>query len=180
MAIFISLLRGINVGGQRNVPMAELREVYSAAGLRKVKTYIQSGNVIFESPETEEAALVSGLEGQIAASFGFPVSVVIRNLEEWRRLARRHPFSEGADPAHLHVACLAEEPGANAVRDLAAVDARGDRFKVVGREVYLHCPNGMARTKLNNATLERKLGTAATMRNWKTVGKLLELGEAAA
>lgn len=180
MTVFVSLLRGINVGGQRKVPMAALRGVYEGSGARKVTTYIQSGNVVFESPETDESALASRLEQAIAAEFGFPVSVLARSLDAWRRVARRHPLAAGADPAHLHVAFLAEAPGPQAVRALGAVDAGADRFKVQGREIYLHCPNGYARTKLNNPALERKLDMAVTTRNWKTVGKLLELAEAAA
>jgi len=176
MTIYISLLRGINVGGQKKVPMADLRALYETLGLGGVTSYIQSGNVIFESGEAKEAALVLRLEGAIEDRFGFAVPVILRTVDAWRAIARRHPLQAHADPAHLHVTCLPRWPSASAVQSLEARETGGDRFTLDGREIYLHCPDGYARSRLTNTVLEKTLGMTATTRNWRTVGKLLELG----
>lgn len=173
---WIVLLRGINVGGRNRLPMVELRAIMEGLGCRSVQTYIQSGNVVFQATD----AVIDGLPGRLAAAIlehvGLTVPVVLRSAGALWEIEAGNPFlGEGVDPAHLHVAFLAEEPDAGCVAALDPARSPGDRFVVRGSEVYLHLPHGVARTKLTNAWLDRALGTTSTVRSWKTLGKLVEL-----
>nr|WKN37436.1 DUF1697 domain-containing protein [Tunicatimonas sp. TK19036] len=175
---YISLLRGINVSGQKKVPMAELREVYASLGLAPVQTYIQSGNVIFQSAETNKAALRDQLEKAIQQKFGFEVVVILRTLDEWQEVASHALFSSGDETTnHLYVTFLAETPDAERVEALTLPTDNGDEFQVTHKEVYVLCPNGYGRTKLTNTFFERKLKVQATTRNAKSVRKLQVLAE---
>ena len=177
----VALLRGINVGGKNKLTMADLAKLFAAAGCEGVRTYIQSGNVVFLADMKTAERIPGAVAGQIAARFGLEVPVVLRSAEELRRVAASNPFlKSGADPDALHVAFLAEAPDR---RRAGALDPRrspGDSFELRGREVYLHLPNGVARTKLTNAYLDATLGTKSTLRNWRTVRKLLEMTRAQA
>jgi uncharacterized protein (DUF1697 family) len=177
MPAYVALLRGINVGGNRMIKMADLRDVFAAAGAQDVATYIQSGNVVFTHPARSERTLAAELEKRIAAAAGFPVPVVLRTAGQLARVIEDSPF-RGADADHLHVAFLAA-PAANA----PAFDARAfapERYAAVGRELYLYLPEGMGRSKLAAAVLARPkaIGAAATARNWRTVLQLNELASA--
>jgi uncharacterized protein (DUF1697 family) len=156
--------------------MPALSDVFAELGHTDVVTYIQSGNVVFKSRSKSPAALARGIAGAIERDLGCDVAVIIRSRDELASVVAGNPFSaKHADPAHLHVTFLAEAPGAEATRALEAFDAGADEARVIGREVYLHCPNGYGNTKLNPALIERRLRTTSTTRNWKTVNKLLEL-----
>ncbi len=160
--------------------MAELVTIFSAAGCQDVRTYIQSGNVVFvASPKTAER--IPGLvTDKIAARFGLRVPVVLRSSDELQGVAAGNPFlKSGADPESLHVAFLAQAPDRRHVAALDPERSPGDSFHVKGREIYLHLPNGVARTKLTNAYLDAKLATTSTLRNWRTVLKLLAMTQAA-
>ena len=173
---YVALLRGINVGGKNVLPMAALAEIFSGTGCRDVGTYIQSGNVVFSaSPEVEER-IPSLVATRIAERFGIRTTIVLRSSAELRRAAAGNPFLKaGAAPESLHVAFLADLPHRTR---RAALDSRrspGDSFELRGRELYLHLPNGGARTKLTNAYIDSTLGTTSTLRNWRTVLKLVEM-----
>lgn len=175
---YISLLRGINVSGQKKVPMAELREVYASLDLAPVQTYIQSGNVIFQSAETDKPALRDRLEKAIQRTFGFEVVVLLRTLDEWQQVESHALFSAEAEKLNqLYVTFLAEVPDPERVEALSLPADNGDEFTVIKQEVYVLCPNGYGRTKLTNTFFERKLKTQATTRNAMTVRKLRELAE---
>jgi uncharacterized protein (DUF1697 family) len=176
---FVALMRGINVGGKNMVPMRELVAAFVDAGCLDVRTYIQSGNVIFRAPAAVAARLPSRVEQAMADRFGFRVPVVTRTATELLAVTRNNPFLRpGTDPDALHVAFLAAVPGATAVAALDPGRSPPDRFSVRGRDIYLHCPNGLARTKLTNQYFDSKLATTSTVRNWRTVLKLLELAGA--
>jgi uncharacterized protein (DUF1697 family) len=177
MGVYISILRGINVSGQKKIKMTALKALYEALGLEGVQTYIQSGNVVLTSPESDPSKLASAIGEAIEREFGYRVTVLVRSVVDWQSVAGNNPFHErpGIDPGELHVTFLDGPPDGESLDALNAVDAGPDEARVVGREVYLHCPNGYGRTKLSNAFLERKLGRPATTRNWNTVNKLLEL-----
>ena len=168
----VALLRGINVGGKAKLPMQELAAIFAAAGARSVRTYIQSGNVVFASEVPEP--VVEAVTREIAALYGYPGRIVLRSAAELRAAYASNPFL-GAPVETLHVYFLAEEPAAAAVEALDPERSPGDSFVVRGREVYLHLPQGMARTKLTNVYFDGKLKTVSTARNWNTVGKLVEL-----
>jgi uncharacterized protein (DUF1697 family) len=175
---FMALVRGINVGGRNTVPMAELRSALAGIGLEDVATYIQSGNVVIRHAPGEAAGLASAMERCIEEGFGVSARVVVRTRDELAEVAGRNPFLErGADPAQLHVVFLDREPEPGAVAELDPVRSPPDEFEVHGREIYLRLPNGMGRTKLSGDYFERRLGVAATARNWKTVLALVELAD---
>ena len=174
--VHIGLLRGINVGGKNKLPMDELVGLFAEAGCSDVKTYIQSGNVVFRAVPRIVARLAERVSGRIERRLGLRVPVVLRTAQELERVARTNPFlAAGADPELLHVMFLADEPAKAAVAGLDAKRSPPDEFAVVGREIYLRCPQGMARTKLTNAYFDAKLATISTVRNWRTVTKLIEL-----
>ena len=176
MAVHVALLRGINLGGKNRLPMKDLAAMFTDAGCGSVSTYIQSGNVVFEAPAALARLLPSLIEKSIADRFGYQVPVVTRTGSELRRIVRGNPFlRSGADPGTLHVAFLADAPAAARVKALDAGRSAPDAFAVRGREIFLHCPNGFARTRLTNAYFDSKLGTTSTVRNWNTVVTLLDL-----
>ncbi len=179
MRRYAALLRGVNVSGRNTVGMAELRARLVDLGYRDVTTYIQSGNVVFGAPTGGESALVAAIEAEIRRAFKLEVGVLIRSPAQLRRIGTTNPFLQRADDrSALHVTFLAETPPRAKGRELSARPAGPDDCVIIGREIYLRCPGGYGKTKLNNTYLERVLGTRATTRNWKTLLKLRELVEA--
>jgi uncharacterized protein (DUF1697 family) len=175
LGIWVALLRGINVSGHRLIKMAELQRMCEALGLGRVRTYIQSGNVLFESDEEREA-LRRRMEAQIEETFGFDVPVVLRTVDEMERIIADCPFAPAeGDGKSLHVALLADAPPQEGIDRLAAVDTGSDEYRVIGREVYLRYRQPSHKSKLTGALLEKKLGVAATARNWQTMTKLTAL-----
>ena len=166
----IALLRGINVGGHRRVSMPALRQFFCGRGDQDVRTYIQSGNVIFRAAEVSVAELEAGL----AEHLGFPVGVALRRGEDWAGIVAANPYPEQAreDGTRVHLALLDAEPDAEGMASLMAVPRGPDDWTLLGRELYLHLPNGGGRTRLDHNTLERRLGVTVTLRNWKTVAAL--------
>ncbi len=170
--MYVALLRGINVGGKAKLPMKELAGIFAACGASRVQTYIQSGNVVFESAKAE--VTVETVTAEIARIYGYPGRIVLRTAEQLRMAYLGNPFA-GAAAETLHVYFLADLPKRAAIEGLNADRSQGDSFVVKEREVYLHLPGGMARTKLTNAYFDKQLQTVSTARNWNTVGKLVEL-----
>ena len=173
---YVALLRGINVGGKHLLPMKQLVELFTAAGCVNVRNYIQSGNIVLSAPAKVLQGLPALMSRNIEQRFGFSAPVILRSREELAEIARSNPFLKAGLPQNtLHVYFLADLPSADAVKSLDANRSAPDRFHVGGREIYLHLPNGMARTKLTGAYFDSKLSTIATARNWATVLKLLEM-----
>lgn len=170
MATYVALLRGVNVGGKNKVPMAELRAMFEALGHGEVRTFIQSGNVVFTA---RRAVTPTSLESAIAKELGLTTTVVLRTPVELAKVVKVNPF-RSADPSTLHVGFMVKEPPAAAVAKLDGEPFEPDEFAVRGREIYFHLPNGMGRTKLPGY-LDRRLKIPTTVRNWKTVNKLIEL-----
>lgn len=180
-ATHVALLRGINVGGKNRLAMGALVELFRALGCDEVRTYIQSGNVVFRATPERAASLADELIRGIEREHGLTVPVVLRTARELAGVLRANPFldARGATPEEfLHVAFLAEAPGARALATLDPRRSPPDRFVVRGREIYFSCPNGMARTKLTNAYFDARLATTSTLRNWRTVRQLVELARA--
>jgi uncharacterized protein (DUF1697 family) len=173
--VYVALLRGVNVGGARKLPMKELVPALEELGLEDVATYIQSGNVVFRGP-AGKAKVVAQLERAIERGFGLDVTVMLRTAAELDRVVGGNPFAD--DEANVHVAFLDRRPAAAAVKKLDPDRSPPDELEVRGTEVYLHFPNGYGRTKLGGDYLERVLGVRATARNWRTVTKMLELAKA--
>ena len=174
MYTFISMLRGINVSGQKMIPMAALKSLYESLNLTNVVTYVQSGNVIFDCTEGDATQIASSIEAEITRTFGFSVPVLIRDKSCFQRLIEHNPFAtqRHEDPTKLHVTFLAALPSKLLVGNLVAPISSADEFILDDKELYLFCPNGYGVTKLSNNFFERKLSVTATTRNWKTVNAL--------
>jgi uncharacterized protein (DUF1697 family) len=173
---YVALLRGINVGGRTKVGMADLRQLFADLGHADVKTYLQSGNVLFKSSNRSESRLAGEIERRIAQNLGMTVTVLVRTGDDLARVVAKNPFlGRETDFAKLHVTFLAEAPDRERAARLETPGGGPDEFALAGREIFLLCPNGYGKTKLNNAYIERRLGVAATTRNWNTVTKLHEL-----
>ena len=181
-AIHVALLRGVNVGGKNRLPMAELSAMFERAGCTDVRTYIQSGNVVFGASERVAAQVGAQVSAALAKQLGLRVPLVLRSAEELRAVAANNPFlrelHEREELKRLHVAFLKRVPTASARAALDPERSPPDRFFARGRELYLCCPNVMARTKLTNDYLDRTLGSVSTVRNWNTVLALCELAGA--
>jgi uncharacterized protein (DUF1697 family) len=163
----IALLRGVNVGG-RKLPMAALREAFEQLGHADVRTYIQSGNVVFDA--TGSAARVrAAIEHAIDDAFGLDVTVLLRTPADLAKVVAQNPYGPDA-----YVTFLDGAPDRKRVAALDPAPFAPDEFRVIGQEVYVRCPNGYGRTKINNTFFEKKLATRATTRNWRTVDTLLE------
>jgi uncharacterized protein (DUF1697 family) len=177
MSRVAALLRGVNVGGRNKLPMAALRTSLEALGLAEIETVLQSGNVVFE-PGGEVGTLAGRIEWQIAAVFGLDVAVLVRTGPELAAIVAANPFLADEDePNRLHVVFLDSSPSENAIAGLDSDRSPPDRFAVVGREIFLHTPNGYGRSKLGIDWFERELGARATARNWNTVRRLATLTE---
>ena len=176
MPTYAALLRGINVGGNKRIAMADLRALIEGLGHGSVKTHLQSGNVVFESPKRSDKALAAAIEKAIAAELGMDVTVIVRRSDELAAVVNAGPYgTRTPDHKRIHVAFLSEKPTAAAVRGLGIEEFAPDEMTVIGRDVHLLYPDGYARTKLTNAVLEKRLGVRATTRNWRTVAALADL-----
>ena len=176
MTSYVALLRGINVGGARTLPMPALAELFEEAGCTSVRTYIQSGNVVFAADDELGDNFRQHVAEAIERRFSMQVPIVLRTAQEMADAVGNNPFlAEGGDEKALHVAFLGDTPSADAIASLDADRSPPDRFAVIGRDIYLHLPNGVARTKLTNAYFDSKLKTVSTLRNWRTVLTLLEM-----
>ena len=173
---YVALLRGVNVVGKNKVPMKELAAIFAEAGCSEVQTYIQSGNVVFAASKKLARGLPEAVAGAMEARLGFSVRMVLRSAPEMQTIVEGNPFlAEGRDAAMMHVMFLAAEPAPEAVAGLDANRSPGDEFRVVGSDIYLHLPKGVAESKLNNAFFDSKLKTISTGRNWRTVTTLLAM-----
>jgi uncharacterized protein (DUF1697 family) len=172
---YVALLRGINLGARNKVSMPDLRALFESLGAEDVETYVQSGNVVFRSRDNA-GKLTESIEKRIGRDLGLSVTVLLRTRQQLAKVFAGNPFAaDKREPTKLHVTFLAANPDPARVRKLDPKRAEPDEFRVVGQEVYLHCPNGYGKSKLTNAYFEEQLGVAATTRNWKTVTKLVDL-----
>ncbi len=179
VTVVISMLRGVNVGGHNQIKMEALRALYESLGLLNVQTYIQSGNVVFRTKRPDLALLARRIETGIEQSFGFRPVVMVRTSGEMRDVIASNPFRTrtGIDPRKLLVTFLSGDPGADARDKVLKIKVDPEELRIIGREVYVHYPNGMGRTKLPAALIEKTLRTPGTGRNLNTVTKLLEIAE---
>ena len=169
----VALLRGINVGGARKVPMADLRDVASGLGWTDVGTHLQSGNLLFTA-QGSDVELTASLSAALKQRFAMDIDVVVRTGEELRRLVAGHPFADG-DPAHVVIACSDRPVSTAAAEKLAKLAAEGERLQVVGADIYADFPNGQARSKLAAQLVSALKPATGTARNLRTMTKLAEL-----
>jgi uncharacterized protein (DUF1697 family) len=175
--IYVSMLRGINVGGHKRIKMDLLRASFEALGFEQVKTYIQSGNVVFKTVKSSPAVLSRKMEERILKDFGFPASVISRTAGEFGKAIANNPFlkEHGIDPEKLHVMFLSEAPAPAALKKLADLIAPPDHCHSVVREIYFYLPNGVSQSVLFRTPVDRILSVITTMRNWRTVNALQQM-----
>jgi len=173
---YAALLRGINVGGRNKLPMRDLAAIFVDTGCTDVATYIQSGNVVFRAPDDLAARIPGLISDSIAERLDLRVPVVTRSAAEFDQVIAGNPYlGIETDFTKLHVAFLADRPTQAALGSLDPDRSPGDTYEVRGGEIYVHLPNGAAKSKLSNTYFDAKLGTTSTARNWRTVLKLHEL-----
>ena len=176
MTRYAAFLRGINVGGHRRIAMADLRDLFHGLGHADAQTHLQSGNVAFTGPDDDPARVAAGIEAAITRDLGLSVGVMLRTGDELAHVVAGNPFRDREpDPRKLHVAFLAAVPDTERVAAFEVPPGETAGFAFDGRDVHLHYPDGYGRTRLNHAYLERRLGVAATARNWRTVTALRDL-----
>lgn len=174
MKTYIALLRGINVGGKHKVLMAELRDLLSEMGLKNVKTYIQSGNIIFNAEDEETFKLEGKIRSAIRLHFGFDVPVLVKTHQELQQIFNACPFSE-EKKQKSYFSLLYAIPNETLMEDISKIDYQNEVVAITQNCVYLYSAVGYGKTKFNNNFFERKLKVTATARNYKTMLKLLEL-----
>ena len=177
MPPYIAMLRGINVGGHKTIRMEHLRALCSDIGFQKVETYVQSENIIFQSPMESPAAVSQSIGEAILHSFGAKAPVIVRTSKQMRSLVANNPFLkvEDLDTSKLHVTFLSEIAQKGSLQRLRELATSPDRFHATQDEIYLYCPNGYFRTKLSNNAIEKALSVTATTRNWKTTNVLFQI-----
>ncbi len=171
---YIALLRGINVSGQKIIKMADLRAYLTKAGFNNVNTYIQSGNIVFESSEINTALLEDKIKGTIEQYYGFIVPTIVLTLLEIEHAISKQPFKD-IDDKRLYLTYLSQNPDENGMEKLLKYQTNGEELKLIGKVLYMYSPNGVARSKLTNNLVEKNLAVSATTRNWRTSNKLLVL-----
>ncbi|MFN2260531.1 MAG: DUF1697 domain-containing protein [Psychroflexus sp.] len=170
----IALLRGINVGGKQKILMADLRQLLEKSGFENPKTYIQSGNIIFQS-ELENADISEKIGEIITKNYAFEVPIFVKSLDVLKKIIDENPFTKVAAIEHLHLTFLKDKPKKSEIENIKTFDFPTDKFIINEDYIYLYCEGPYHKTKLNNHFFEKKLNTGATTRNWKTTLKLLEI-----
>lgn len=177
MKKYIAMLRGINVSGQKLIKMAELKTLLEESDFDNITTYIQSGNVLFNSRKTDQNELAGLISDKIKQKYGFDVPVIVISKEELKHLSVSNPFinEHQIDIERLYVTFLDKVPMPDLVDKFKEVDYKPDEFFIIGKYLYGYFPNGYGNSKFSNNFIESKLKVTATTRNWKTVMKLLEM-----
>lgn len=174
---YISILRGINVSGHKIIKMSDLKVLYEKLGFENVTTYIQSGNLIFESKLTSENEIIIKIEKAISDSYNYEVPVLVKNMNDMENIINNNPFSNqtNIDVKKLHVTFLSDNTENELIEKIKDYKSGNDKFIIDEKVIYLYCPDGYGNTKLNNTFFEKKLQIKATTRNWQTVNKLFEI-----
>jgi|ERR1022692_1525453 uncharacterized protein (DUF1697 family) len=177
MPAYISMLRGINVGGHNRIKMDQLRESFAALGFEQVKTYIQSGNVVFKAGKVSSPALSKKIEERIVIDFGFSASVIVRTSDDLGKTIDSNPFLKqyGIDLEKLHVTFLADIPPASGLKKLAEFTIAPDQSRCVGKDIFLYLPKGFSASSLWKVPWEKSLAVPTTTRNWKTVNAIHQM-----
>jgi uncharacterized protein (DUF1697 family) len=179
MNTYIAILRGINVGAQKAVKMEELRKMFEKLGAKRVKTYIQSGNVVFDSTEKNCKELKDQIEKEIGTTFGFDVPTLVIELSELKGIIKNNPYpaKKDVDISKVHVTFLSDQPDDELIAKIDQKLYKPDEFTIGSKSIYLHIPESYGLTKLSNSFFEKKLKLTATTRNWKTTNELLTIAE---
>lgn len=177
MTRYIGLLRAVNLAGHNQVPMTALRDLLTRLGLDDPRTLLQSGNIVFGCDRRRAAGLERTLEAEVERSLGVATDFFVRSAGEWQDMVAGNPFLKEAerDPSHLVLMVFKARPSGQAVEDLQATHSGSEVVRVEGRHGYIVYPNGIGRSRLTTAVIEKKVRTRGTGRNWNTVLKLRAL-----
>ena len=175
MITYVAFLRGINVGGHKLIKMEELRRIFNIPGFKNVRTYIQSGNVLFEGKEGEEVPFTRKIEQKLRKALGYEVKVFLRTIPELKNIVKQNPFPPHGENATLYVSFLSESPDTDRKRLMQALSNEFETFHISKREMYSLIRKDTPKPLFSNNSLEKRLGTSATTRNWSTVNKILGL-----
>jgi uncharacterized protein (DUF1697 family) len=179
MPVWISMLRGVNLGPHKRIKMDALREVYASLKLEQVQTYVQSGNVIFWTKEKNADALAKKIQRAIERAFSFCPEVILRTTGELRNAIAANPFAGRRDvePGKLLITFLAADPGEDGRAALASLKDYPEELHLKGRELYIYFPDGAGKSKLPWSKVEKLFKTQGTARNWNSATKMLEMAE---
>ena len=179
MAVYISLIRGINVGGHKIVKMDRLRAALEKLGFQKVQTYIQSGNIVFQLPKQSPSTISKTIKDAVGKEFGHSAEIITLTADEVKATLDGNPFlkKKGIDITKLHVLFLSGRPEAADINKLAAIPSRDDQFEWRDECIYLYLPNGAGESKLATAPFNKLLSVQATARNWNTVNRLHQMAQ---
>lgn len=177
MNTYLGILRGINVGGKNRLKMSDLKALCEKLGFESVETYVQSGNLVFKSMETETDQIAERLERGLYNEWGLEVPVLVFSKADWGKVIEENPFlrDPNKNPDWFHVTFLAKPSPVEGEQNWGSHIGEGEAIEVFSKAVYLYCPNGYAKTKLHNGYLEKALKVKATTRNWKTTLQLYKL-----
>lgn len=177
MPTYVAMPRGINLGGHKKIKMDELRAALEAAGYSSVKTYIQSGNIVFKSKNASPATISKKIEALILEKFGHTVSVIVRTADELARTATKNPLlrQPGIDPEKLHVMFLSAAPAPAAIEKVRTFVAAPEQIVHLDKEIFFYLPNGMANSFLMKKPVDRILAVTTTTRNWRTVNAIHQM-----
>jgi uncharacterized protein (DUF1697 family) len=176
MDTYIALLRGINVGGKRRILMQDLKELLITLGFENVQTYIQSGNVVFESNENDKALLAKQIQTSISDKYAFKVPTIVIEASNYQKIIKTNPFvQKQTDLTKLYLIFLEEKPKKEAVEMLNELDFALDKYIIKNKVIYIQYADKISNSKINTTIIERKLNVVATARNWRTSLKLLSL-----
>lgn len=177
MSTWVALLRGINVGGNNLLPMKNLAALLEGLGCANVETYIQSGNVIFESSRGDAMRLSNRIADTVLKHHGFKPRTLVLTADEFEKAVASNPFPDAeVNPKSLHISFLSEKPSSPELAMLDNIKSGNESYALIEKVFYLHAPDGIGRSKLA-ARVEKLLGVDVTGRNWRTVSKLLEMAK---
>jgi uncharacterized protein (DUF1697 family) len=179
MPVLISMLRGVNVGGHNVIKMDTLRALYESLKLKDAQTYVQSGNVIFRTSQTDSAVIGRKIQQALVRQCDIHCEIILRTAEELRRAISDNPFAGrlGIEPSKLLITFLAGKPNSEACAKLLSLKPDPEELHLIGKELYIHFPNGAGKSKLQWTSLEKTLKVAGTARNLNSVTKILEIAE---
>jgi len=178
MTKYVAFLRGINVGGNKIIKMEALREILTMPGFKKVTTYIQSGNVLFETKETDQAVIIEKIEKRLLKQLGYEVKIFLRSIDEIAAVIDNDPFKSTAADEVLYIFFLANKVTKEKADLLVSLNTGTEQYRVSGREAFCLCRKVNGSTNFSNVFVEKKLGVPASARNITTVKKILALGTA--
>lgn len=179
MTTYISILRGINLGGHKAIKMEALKAMFAGLGFTNIQTYIQSGNVVYQHEKTDTKKLDNLIKDKIQQDFGFDVPIITLTLDELKKIGNANPFfnDNTKEASFFHVTFLADKPQSDNINKIKDGNYSPDEFQPIDKAVYLYCPKGYGITKLSNTFFESKLKVTATTRNWKTINELIKIAD---